>query len=100
MIASDGFNKSATLDMEANLIKYLAADGQYSLINGNIGLANHSYYDKKNYQQLFRLVWHQLRAIGIARHSLEHIDNSDLFQQPRGKPKPWFGCGILSLENT
>jgi predicted GIY-YIG superfamily endonuclease len=40
LITSDKFNKSATLDIEANLIKYLSGDGQYKLLNGNIGLAN------------------------------------------------------------
>jgi hypothetical protein len=43
LISSERFNKSATLDIESNLIKYISGDGQYKLINGNIGLANHNY---------------------------------------------------------
>src|SRR6185436_3754947 len=39
LISSNKFNKSATLDIESNLIKYMSGDGQYSLLNGNIGLA-------------------------------------------------------------
>jgi len=46
LITSDKFNKSATLDIESNLIKYLDGDGQYKLMNGNLGLANHNYYQK------------------------------------------------------
>src|SRR5690554_953230 len=47
LITSDRFNKSATLDIESNLIKYLSGDNVYSLLNGNLGLANHNYYQKK-----------------------------------------------------
>ena len=43
IIGSDKFNKSATLDIESNLIKYVAADGKYKLQNGNSGLVNHNY---------------------------------------------------------
>jgi hypothetical protein len=38
LISSERFNKSATLDIRSNLIKYISGDGQYKLINGNIGL--------------------------------------------------------------
>ncbi|MFT4018760.1 MAG: DUF2075 domain-containing protein [Agriterribacter sp.] len=79
-ITSDRFNKSATLDIESNLIKYLSGDGQYKLLNANIGLANHNYYQKAWYWGLFKDIWSKLRAEGIARHSLEYIDNSDLFK--------------------
>ena len=44
LILSDYFNKSATLDLEANLIRYIAADGQYTLQNGNLCIANHRYF--------------------------------------------------------
>lgn len=80
LISSDQFNKSATLDIESNLIKYLSGDGQYQLLNGNIGLANHNYYQKQWYWELFKDVWNQLRKQGIVRHSIEYIDNSDLFK--------------------
>ena len=36
LISSERFNKSATLDIESSLIKYMAADGQFSLMNGNL----------------------------------------------------------------
>jgi predicted GIY-YIG superfamily endonuclease len=47
VITSEKFNKSATLDIESNLIKYISGDGQYKLLNANVGLANHNYYQKK-----------------------------------------------------
>jgi len=81
LISSTRFNKSATLDLEANLIKYLSGDGKYQLLNANLGLANHTYYQKeKIYRPIFHAVWDEMRKRGIARHSLEHINNSDLFK--------------------
>ncbi|SEM57363.1 hypothetical protein SAMN05216436_105217 [bacterium A37T11] len=81
LISSDKFNKSATLDLEANLIKYLSGDGKYQLLNANLGLANHRYYQKDEvYAAIFRAVWDDLRQKNIAQHSLEYIDNSDLFK--------------------
>lgn len=81
LILSEIFNKSATLDVESNLIRYIAADGIYSLQNGNLGISNHQYYQQKEtYWELFKDIWGELRSMGIARHSLDYIDNSDLFK--------------------
>ncbi|UFK98264.1 DUF2075 domain-containing protein [Kaistella faecalis] len=81
LILSEMFNKSATLDVESNLIRYIAADGIYSLQNGNLGISNHQYYQQKEtYWELFKDIWGELRSMGIARHSLDYIDNSDLFK--------------------
>lgn len=81
LITSEKFNKSATLDIESNLIKYITGDGQYKLINGNIGLANHNYYQKKEvYWDVFESIWDKLRAEGIVKHSIAFINNSDLFK--------------------
>lgn len=81
LILSELFNKSATIDIESNLIRYIAADGKYTLQNGNLGISNHQYYQQKEiYWNLFRDIWSELRSMGIARHSLDYIDNSDLFK--------------------
>lgn len=81
LITSEKFNKSATLDIESNLIKYMSGDNVYKLLNGNLGLANHNYYQKKEvYWVIFNSIWNKLRSEGIAKHSIEHIDNSDLFK--------------------
>ena len=81
LISSRKFNKSVTLDIESNLIKYLHADGKYKLLNGNLGLVNHSYYQREDfYWDLFKNIWNGLISNGIAQHSLEHISNSDLFK--------------------
>lgn len=81
LITSLKFNKSATLDIESNLIKYMSADGKFTLLNGNLGLADHNYYQKDIlYSDIFRKLWDELRAQGLTQHSLEHLDNSDLFK--------------------
>ena len=80
LIISQKFNKSATLDIESNLIRYISGDGQYKLINENVGLANHNYYQKEIYWNIFKSIWDSLRAEGISAHSIDYIDNSDLFK--------------------
>ncbi|MEQ8415332.1 MAG: DUF2075 domain-containing protein [Imperialibacter sp.] len=81
LISSVKFNKSATLDIESNLIKYISGDGVYTLLNGNLGLANHTYFQKRElYWDTFRSIWNKLRGEGITEHSIEYIDNSDLFK--------------------
>ena len=81
IVLSDLFNKSVALDLESYLIRYVSADGIYTLQNANLGISNHRYYQQKEvYWDIFKDIWNELRSIGIARHSLEHIDNSDLFK--------------------
>jgi DUF2075 family protein/predicted GIY-YIG superfamily endonuclease len=81
LVISGLFNKSAALDLESYLIRYISADGIYTLQNANLGIANHRYYQQKEiYWNIFKDIWNELRGLGIARHSLEHIDNSDLFK--------------------
>ena len=81
LISSERFNKSATLDIESGLIRYMAADGKYSLINGNIGIANHHYFQKKElYKNIFEDIWTELHRRSIVQKTLQEIDNSDLFK--------------------
>ncbi len=81
LITSEYFNKSATLDVESLLIKYMAADGKYSLLNGNLGLSDHNYYQRDDlYERVFRDVWDALISCGVASKTLNHIDNSDVFK--------------------
>ncbi|MDX8382276.1 MAG: DNA/RNA helicase domain-containing protein [Ghiorsea sp.] len=99
LISSEQFNKSATLDVESSLIKYMASDGKFSLLNGNMGLGNHNYYQKDVlYAQIFRDVWDKLRGQGIVEHSLASIDNSDLFKySPYKSLSPDQRQGLLGI---
>lgn len=80
IIGSDKFNKSATLDIESNLIQYITAEGTYTLQNNNNGLINHNYYQQDLYKNLFKEVWNKLIEKKIVTKSLTEIENSELFK--------------------
>ncbi len=80
IIGSDKFNKSATLDIESNLIQYITAEGTFKLQNGNYGLVNHNYYQQDIYKNLFKEVWNKLVEKKIVTKSLIEIENSELFK--------------------
>jgi DUF2075 family protein/Cdc6-like AAA superfamily ATPase len=80
IIGSDTFNKSATLDIESKLIQYIAAEGTYTLQNGNIGLTNHNYYQQHFYNDVFVQIWSLLREKNIVRKSLTEVANTELFK--------------------
>jgi DUF2075 family protein len=80
IIGSDKFNKSATLDIESNLIQYITAEGTFKLQNGNYGLVNHNYYQQDLYKNLFREVWKKLIEKKYVTKSLTEIENSELFK--------------------
>lgn len=72
LISSNLFNKSATLDIESNLIKYMHGDGYYNLLNANIGIANHSYYQKEEvYWDIFKDIWNKLKNEGLVKKILK-----------------------------
>ncbi len=80
IITDEEFNKSATLDMESWLIKYMSADGKYVLQNSNAGLMSHNYYKKDHYERKFKTLWEKLVKEKLAKKSLKEINNSDLFK--------------------
>ena len=80
IIGSDKFNKSATLDIESNLIQYFFAEGIYNLQNKNFGLSNHRYYQQDLYKNLFKAIWKKLIDKKIVTKSLLEIENSELFK--------------------
>jgi DUF2075 family protein/SOS-response transcriptional repressor LexA len=80
LIGSDRFNKSATLDLESSLIRYMSAEGSYELLNGNWGLQTHNYYERDTYRELFNKIWEELQDRKIVRRSLTEIENSQVFK--------------------
>lgn len=80
IIGSDKFNKSATLDIESNLIQYITAEGTYELQNGNYGLINHNYYQQDLYKDLFKEIWNKLIEKKVVTKSLTEIENSEIFK--------------------
>jgi uncharacterized protein len=98
LITSEKFNKSATLDIEANLIKFISGDGQYKLQNANLGLAHHTYYQKSQYWEIFKSLWDELRLEGVTKNSLDKINNSDLFKySPYKSLTPEQKSGLIVL---
>lgn len=80
IISSPNFNKSATLDIESNLIKYMVADETFILLNGNAGIVDHNYYQKDKYYEVFKKIWENLKLQKVVTKNILEIDNSDLFK--------------------
>jgi DUF2075 family protein/predicted GIY-YIG superfamily endonuclease len=80
IISSPNFNKSATLDIESYLIKYMVADEKFVLLNGNAGIVDHNYYQKPAYYEVFKNIWENLKLQKVVAKDILQIDNSDLFK--------------------
>ena len=80
VIVDETFNESVCLDLESYLIRLLAGDGLYRVLNGNDGITQSDYYDRDRYQETFWEVFEQLRNDGVFTRSLPEIENSDLFK--------------------
>ena len=80
VILDGTFNKSVCLDLESYLIRLLAGDGTFRVLNRNDGITESDYYDRDRYRESFREVFEQLRADGVFTRSIPEIENSDLFK--------------------
>lgn len=80
VVIDDTFNKSACLDLESHLIRWLAGDGQFTVLNGNEGIIDARYYERDLYRESFRDIFEKLRSDGIFQRSIPEIENSDLFK--------------------
>lgn len=80
MMTDKNFNKSVALDMESFLIKYMGADGKFRLHNGNAGIVDHNYFNRDIYRDEFKYTWSQLIERGLAKHTIDEIENLDLFK--------------------
>lgn len=80
LISGDDFNKSVVLDLESFLIKHISADGKLRLQNGNSGLQDHDYYDRSVYKNVFANIWDRLKSIGLVEHTINEIENSNLYK--------------------
>jgi DUF2075 family protein len=79
IISSELFNKSAVLDIEAYLIQSIPSLG-FKLINANVGIANHSYFQKEVYRKLFTRIWSDLIFDRVPSKTLLEIENTDIFK--------------------
>ena len=79
-IYSKIFNQSVTFDYESKLIQYIVADELFQVTNKNSGMADKQYYQKKEYDEKFEVLWRKLQREKLVKHSFEEIENSDLFK--------------------
>jgi DUF2075 family protein len=80
IVLDDSFNKSAALDLESHLVRYLVGDDRFTVINRNNGIIDADYFDRAEYRKRFGDVFDQLRELGIFQHSIAEIESSDLFK--------------------
>jgi uncharacterized protein len=80
IILNEKFNKSVCLDLESQLIQYLAADGTHQVLNANSGIRDANYYDREKYRESFNELFDALVADGLLSKSIPEIINSNLFK--------------------
>ena len=80
VILDDRFNKSVCLDLESQLIRYLAADSKYKVLNGNHGITDADYFERDRYRETFNELFEELLKEGVFTRSIPDIVNSDLFK--------------------
>ena len=80
IVLSTKFNKSACLDLESQLIQYLAADGAHRVLNANAGIVDGNYFDREEYRATFQALFERLVENGLLTRSVPEIINSNLFK--------------------
>lgn len=80
VVLDDSFNKSAALDLESHLVRLFAGDDQFTVLNRNLGIVDADYYDRAAYRKRFDEIVENLRGLGLFKHSVREIENSDLFK--------------------
>jgi hypothetical protein len=106
VVIDNTFNKSACLDLESFLIRLLAGDGRYQVLNRNDGITNADYYGREEYRETFDAIFDELREQGVFARTVRQIENTDLFKLSpfkaltRTRPSPsrtsWTGCSQTS----
>ncbi|WAX58314.1 DUF2075 domain-containing protein [Jatrophihabitans cynanchi] len=80
VVIDETFNKSACLDLESFLIRLLAGDGKYEVLNRNEGITNANYFGREDYRKTFDAIFDELREQGIFTRTVRQIQNTDLFK--------------------
>lgn len=80
VVIDETFNKSVCLDLESYLIRLLAGDGRFQVLNRNEGITNADYYGRERYQENFKAVFDELLERGLFSRPIRDIENSDLFK--------------------
>jgi len=80
LVIDETFNKSAALDLESYLIRFLAGDGRFRVLNRNDGITDAEYFGRQGYQATFAEIFDELFQQGLFTRTIPEIVNSDLFK--------------------
>lgn len=80
VVIDSTFNKSAALDLESHLVRLLAGDGQFEVLNRNVGIINADYFDRDKYRVKFEKIFKEFHQLGVFSRPVPEIENSDLFK--------------------
>ena len=80
VVIDETFNKSVCLDLESYLIRLLAGDGRFEVLNRNEGITNADYYGRDAYRETFRAIFDELLEHGLFTRPIKEIENTDLFK--------------------
>lgn len=80
VIVDTTFNKSAALDLESSLVRLFDADGQFKVLNRNVGIVNAEYFRRDEYKRLFEQIFDEFRTLGLFTKPIREIENSNLFK--------------------
>jgi DUF2075 family protein len=80
VIIDDTFNKSVCLDLESQLIRLLSGDGQYEVLNLNLGIVDADYFERARYRAAFQEIFTELRHEGVFTRPVAEIVNGDLYK--------------------
>lgn len=80
VVLDETFNKSVCLDLESYLIRLLAGDGKYLVLNRNEGITNADYYGREKYRNTFDDIFAELKARGLFTRPISEIENTDLYK--------------------
>lgn len=79
-IFNEEFNTSVVTDYEHRLIGYMHGDGKYTLTNKNDGMTDTDYFSKAQYEEMFKDLWSELQRLDLAEHTLDEIEESEVFK--------------------
>lgn len=80
LIYNEEFNSSVITDYEHRLIGLMHADGRYQLTNKNDGMTDSNYFSKEQYSEMFVDLWEELRKADLAEHTIDEIEESEVFK--------------------
>lgn len=83
LISHKEFHRSATYNIETNLINYFIADQKYQLLNKSqiTQSVTHNYYNKQRYHHdIFAEIWEQLKQDALVDNTIEQLQNKDIFK--------------------